>query len=62
MKKPHRVQLYEWKIGKVLPKPKTIAEIDDVDLKEEIALTAIKKYLPYVNKKTKLLKVWKEIK
>ena len=62
IKKPHRVQIYEWKKGKVLPKPKTIAEIKDPSLKEELALLAIKKYLPYVNKKTKLIEAWKEVK
>ena len=61
-KKPHRVQLYEWRKGKVLPKPKTIAEIDNKKLKEDLALIAIKKYLPYVSKKTKLLKAWEEVK
>ena len=62
MKTPHRVQIYEWKTGKVLPKPKTIENIKDNKLKEELALIAIKKYLPFVNKKTKLLDSWKEIK
>ena len=61
-KKPHRVQLYEWKSGKVLPKPKTIAQIDDENLKEELALIAVKKYLPFIKKKTKLIKIWKELK
>ena len=61
-KKPHRVQLWEWKSGKVLPKPKTIAEIDDDSLKEELALIAVKKYLPFIKRKTKLINVWKEIK
>ena len=62
MKKPHRVQFYEWKTGKVLPRPTTIEEIEDEDLKEELALMATKKYIPFIRKKTKLLQAWKEVK
>jgi len=50
-KKPHRVQIYEWTTGKVIPKPKTIEKIEDKELRENIALCAIKKYLPFVSKK-----------
>lgn len=61
-KKPHRVQIYEWKVGKVLPRPNTVQEIKDEDLKEEVALIAIRKYLPFVKRKNKLLNIWKETK
>ena len=61
-KKPHRVQLYEWKTGKVLPKPKTLAEIDDEKLREDLAIVAVKKYLPFIKTKSKLIKAWKEVK
>ena len=61
-KEPHRVQFYEWKTGKVLPRPKTIEEIKDENLKEEVAIIAVKKYLPFIKRKNKLLEAWKEIK
>ena len=46
---PNRVQIWEWKKGKVIPKPKTIQKIKDEKLREEVALLAIKKYLPFVS-------------
>lgn len=62
MKIPHRVQIYEWKTGKVLPKPTSLKSVQDNSLKEELALIAIKRYLPYVQTQKKLLEVWREIK
>jgi len=55
-KYPHRMQLYEWKNGKVIPKPKTLQKIDDVKLREEMAIIAINHYLPFVKDKKKILK------
>jgi len=46
-----RKQLYLWKSGKALPKPKTLEKIEDKKIREEAALIAIKKYLPFVSKK-----------
>jgi hypothetical protein len=47
--KPSRKQIYMWRAGKALPKPKTIQKIKDEKLREEVALLAIKKYLPFVS-------------
>jgi hypothetical protein len=51
MEYPHRVQLWEWKTGKVIPKPKTLKKLPDEQLREELALLAIKKYLPFIKSK-----------
>jgi len=48
---PHRVQIYEWKTGKVIPKPKTIKKIEDEKIRKEMALIAISHYLPFLDKK-----------
>ena len=59
-KYPHRMQLYEWKNGKVIPKPKTLQKIDDVKLREEMAIVAISHYLPFINKESLLKEVEKD--
>ncbi len=58
----HRKTLWAYRSGKALPRLLVFKKINDDKLKEELALIAIKKYLPYVNKKNKLLNVWKEVK
>jgi hypothetical protein len=47
---PSRVQIWEWRKGKVIPKPKTIKKINSKELREELAVNAIKKYLPFISK------------
>jgi len=47
----HRKKIWEWKNGKSIPRIKTIEKIKDKELRENVALWAIKKYLPYVSKK-----------
>jgi len=58
----HRKTLWAYRTGKAVPRLLVFKKVEDKDLKEELALIAIKNYLPYVNKKTKLLQVWKEVK
>ena len=58
----HRKTLWSYRKGKSIPRLFVFKKIDDPSLKEELALIAIKKYLPYVSKKTKLLKAWEEVK
>ena len=58
----HRKTLWSYRKGKAIPRLFVFKKIEDPSLKEELALIAIKKYLPYVNKKTKLLKAWEEVK
>jgi len=57
-----RKTLWTYKTGKAMPRLSIVKKIKDPSLKEELALLAIKKYLPYVNKKTKLIEAWKEVK
>jgi hypothetical protein len=54
---PHRVQLYEWKKGKVIPKPKTIEKIQDKNLQADISLKAIEPYLQFIPKEKLLIKL-----
>jgi len=55
-----RKTFWEWKTGKTIPKPKTIAKIKDKKLKEEAAIFAIKKYIPFVSKEKLILELIKE--
>jgi hypothetical protein len=56
---PHRVQLWEWKTGKVIPKPKTIEKIKDKKLQVEVSLKAIEPYLHFIPKEKLLIKLMK---
>ena len=58
----HRKTLWTYRSGKAIPRLLVFKKIKDTSLKEELALIAIKKYLPYVKTKNKLLKTWEEIK
>lgn len=57
-----RKTLWSYRKGKAIPRLFIFKKIKDSKLKEELALIAIKKYLPYVSKKNKLLKIWEEVK
>ena len=55
-----RKQIWEWKRKNAIPKPKTLQKIDDVKLREEMAIVAISHYLPFINKESLLKEVEKD--
>jgi len=55
-----RKQIWEWKRKNAIPKPKTLKNITDKQLREEMAIVAISHYLPFISKESLLKEIEKE--